>query len=80
MNAFSLVQIALVLFDVAVITAFVTVSSDSFSSVTCTLCEIHVPALISQENKMPLTDLPVLMFMGERQLSCTMLICERGSG
>lgn len=66
MNAFSLVQITLVLFDVAVITAFVTVSSDS--------------ALISQENKMPLTDLPVLVFMGERQLSCTMLICERGSG
>lgn len=66
MNAFSLVQITLGLFDVAVITAFVTVSSDS--------------ALISQENKMPLTDLPVLVFMGERQLSCTMLICERGSG
>lgn len=65
MNAFSLVQITLGLFDVAVITAFVTVSSDS--------------ALISQENKMPLTDLPVLVFMGERQLSCTMLICERGS-
>ncbi|KAJ8355046.1 hypothetical protein SKAU_G00226130 [Synaphobranchus kaupii] len=56
--------------DVAGSITFATASPDSFTSVTCAQCE---PALICEENGAPMADLPILVFSGKCQSSCTVL-------
>ncbi|KAJ8356578.1 hypothetical protein SKAU_G00193720 [Synaphobranchus kaupii] len=52
------------------------ISQDSFTSVTCAQCE---PALICEENGAPMANLPILVFSGKCQSSCTVLGCEHRS-
>lgn len=49
--------------NVAGILTFATVSPDTFTSVTCTTVKY-------EENRVPVVDMPVLMFSGKLQLSC----------
>ncbi|XP_073327814.1 prostaglandin D2 receptor 2-like [Pagrus major] len=51
-------------------------SPDSFMPVTCAQCE---PALIWEENRVPMAEMPVLVFSLECQLSCMVLDCEHRS-
>lgn len=48
-------------------------SPDSLTSATCTHCK---PALICEDNRVPMVNLPFLVFSGECRLSCTVLDCE----
>ncbi|CAJ0944364.1 unnamed protein product [Ranitomeya imitator] len=47
-----------------------TASPDSVTSVTCTQCE---PAFICEEYRAPVANLPILVFCGKCQASCTVL-------
>ncbi|KAK3549741.1 hypothetical protein QTP86_007736 [Hemibagrus guttatus] len=49
---------------------FPSASPDPFMSVTCAQCK---PALIHEENWVPIVDLPVLVFSGKCHLSCMVL-------
>lgn len=59
--------------DVACSRTFSTASPDSVTSVTCAQCE---PALIREEHRVPMANLPVLVFSGKCQSGCTVLGCE----
>lgn len=48
-------------------------SPDSFTSVTCARNE---PALICEDNRMPMVGLLALMLSGKWQSRCMMLVCE----
>ena len=56
--------------DVAGSRTFSTASPDSVMSVTCAQCE---PALIREEHRAPMANLPILVFSGKCQLPCTVL-------
>lgn len=55
---------------------FVTAFPDFFASVTEAQCE---PALFCEVKTATVVDLPVPVFSGKCQLSCTMLSCEHKS-
>uniref|UniRef100_A0A3B5QS54 NACHT domain-containing protein n=1 Tax=Xiphophorus maculatus TaxID=8083 RepID=A0A3B5QS54_XIPMA len=59
--------------DVAGSRPLSTASPDSVTSVTCAQCE---PAFICEEHKAPVANLPILVFSGKCQASCTVLGCE----
>ncbi|MEQ2253318.1 hypothetical protein ILYODFUR_030866 [Ilyodon furcidens] len=59
--------------DVAGSRSLSTVSPDSVTSVTCAQCE---PAFICEELRAPVVNLPILVFSGKCQASCTVLGCE----
>ncbi|CAJ0950908.1 unnamed protein product [Ranitomeya imitator] len=59
--------------DVAGSKSLFTVSPDSVTSVTCSHCE---PTFICEEHRAPVTNLPILVFYGKCQASCTVLGCE----
>ncbi|MEQ2192739.1 hypothetical protein XENOCAPTIV_016495 [Xenoophorus captivus] len=59
--------------DVAGSRSLSTVSPDSVTSVRCAQCE---PAFISEELRAPVANLPILVFSGKCQASCTVLGCE----
>ncbi|KAI4887677.1 hypothetical protein NFI96_014865 [Prochilodus magdalenae] len=59
--------------DVAGSRSLPTASPDSVTSVTCAQCE---PAFICEEHRAPATNLPILVFSGKCQASCTVLGCE----
>ncbi|CAJ0953179.1 unnamed protein product, partial [Ranitomeya imitator] len=59
--------------DVAGSRSFSTASPDSVTSVTCAQCE---PAFICEEHREPVANLPILVFCGKCQESCTVLGCE----
>ncbi|KAI3373101.1 hypothetical protein L3Q82_006431 [Scortum barcoo] len=48
-------------------------SPDSVTSVTCAQCE---PAFICEEHRAPVANLPILVFSGKCQTSCTVLGCK----
>lgn len=50
--------------------------SRPFTPVACAQCE---PALICEENGVPVADLPILVLSYKRQTSCTVLNCEHRS-
>ena len=56
--------------DVAGSRTFSTASPDS---VTCAQCE---PAFICEEHRAPVANLPILVFSGKCQMSCTVLGCK----
>lgn len=59
--------------DVAGSRTFSTASPDSVTSVTCAQCE---PAFICEEHRAPVANLPILVFSGKCQTSCTVLGCK----
>ncbi|MEQ2170324.1 hypothetical protein GOODEAATRI_034353 [Goodea atripinnis] len=59
--------------DVAGSRSLSTVSPDSVTSVTCAQCE---PAFICEDHRAPVANLPILVFSGKCQASCTVLGCE----
>lgn len=59
--------------DVAGSRTFSTASPDSVTSVTCAQCE---PALIREEHRAPMANLPILVFSGKCQSPCTVLGCK----
>uniref|UniRef100_A0A8C7F7E3 Fibroblast growth factor n=1 Tax=Oncorhynchus kisutch TaxID=8019 RepID=A0A8C7F7E3_ONCKI len=59
--------------DVAGSRTFSTASPDSVTSVTCAQCE---PAFICEEHRAPVVNLPILVFSGKCQTSCTVLGCK----
>ncbi|KAI3358489.1 hypothetical protein L3Q82_014907 [Scortum barcoo] len=59
--------------DVAGSRTFSTASPDSYTFVTCAQCE---PAFICEEHRAPVANLPILVFSGKCQTSCTMLGCK----
>ncbi|XP_073701973.1 uncharacterized protein [Garra rufa] len=59
--------------DVAGSRTFSTASPDSATSVTCAQCE---PAFIFEEHRPPVANLPILVFSGKCQMSCTVLGCK----
>jgi len=59
--------------DVAGSRTFSTASPDSFTSVTCAQCE---PALIREEHRAPMANLPILVLSGKCQSACTVLGCK----
>ena len=64
---------AVMLEDVAGRRTFSTASPDSVTSVTCAQCE---PALICEEHRAPIANLPILVFSGKCQSPCTVLGCK----
>ncbi|XP_050960274.1 uncharacterized protein LOC127161573 [Labeo rohita] len=52
---------------------FSTASPDSVTSVTCAQCE---PAFICEEHRVPVANLPILVFSGKCQTSCMVLGCK----
>ncbi|CDQ72316.1 unnamed protein product [Oncorhynchus mykiss] len=52
---------------------FSTASPDSVTSVTCAQCE---PAFICEKHRAPVANLPILVFSGKCQTSCTVLGCK----
>lgn len=59
--------------DVTGSITFSTASPDSLVPVTCAQCE---PAVICEENRAPMADLPILVFSRECQSRCRELSCE----
>ncbi|XP_073326342.1 syntaphilin [Pagrus major] len=59
--------------DVAGSRTFSTASPDSVTSVACAQCE---PASICEEHRAPVANLPILVFSGKCQTSCTVLGCK----
>ncbi|KAL6455333.1 hypothetical protein MHYP_G00362270 [Metynnis hypsauchen] len=59
--------------DVAGSRSLSTASPDSVTSVTWAQCE---PAFICEEHRTPVANLPILVFSGKWQASCTVLGCE----
>ncbi|KAI4886263.1 hypothetical protein NFI96_016349 [Prochilodus magdalenae] len=59
--------------DVAGSRSLSTASPDSVMSFTCAQCK---PAFICEEHRAPVANLPILVFSGKCQASCTVLGCE----
>ena len=59
--------------DVAGSRTFSMASPDSVTSATCAHCE---PALIREEHRAPMVNLPILVFSGKYQSPCKVLGCK----